>query len=93
MIIVKYEKFVSKNSALERLKNLLKLPDLANVVRGYEAGLRNFERESNEANFLKFWAQDLTDSGVDRHREILAPREIEIVKKTTRKFRELFGYD
>lgn len=93
LIIVKYENFVSKVSALERLSKLLNLPDLIDVARGYEAGLRNFESDSDEAHFSEYWAQDLTESRIGRHREILTPHEIETVKQTTRKFREMFGYD
>ncbi|MBT3925907.1 MAG: sulfotransferase [Rhodospirillaceae bacterium] len=92
LIIIRYEKFVSGDEAIRRLAKFLNLPDLTSVYKEKYSGLRNFQSDSDKAFYSKHWEQDITNSRIGRHKEILTPQEIDTVKKTTKSLRNMFGY-
>jgi hypothetical protein len=92
LIIVRYEKFVSEDKTINRLSKLLQLPDLAKASNEKYNGIRDFQRDSDKAFFSKHWEQNITNSRIGRHKEILSPQEIATVKKATKNLREMFGY-
>ena len=93
LLVIRYENFVSADTAIKRLADFLQLPDLTHVPNENYSGLRNFEHDSDKAYYSKYWDQNITKSRIGQHREILTADEIKIVKNTTRKLRDMFGYN
>lgn len=92
LIVIRYEKFVSEDKPIKKLSNLLNLPDLTREPEEKYDGLRNFKRDSDKAFYSKHWEQNITNSRIGRHRDILTPQEIDTVKKVTKSLRDMFGY-
>jgi hypothetical protein len=93
LIVIHYENFVSGDEAIKRLASFLQLPDLTNSPHAEYGGLKDFQRDTDIEYFSKYWEQDITKSRIGRYKEILTQGEIDIVKKSTKDLRDMFGYE
>lgn len=93
LITVRYENLVSGDVALKRLTRFLQLPDLISAAKETDNGLKDIQHGADDAFYSKLWEQDLTNSRIGRHREVLTTKEIAAVKDGTKELRKLFGYE